>query len=249
MGLPFNITNPGIYIPGLLTSQEAQLVTELAGLTYASGDILYHDGTQFQRLAIGSNGTYLKVTTGLPSWSTVSGGGDVTKVGTPVNNQVGVWTGDGTLEGDAALTFDTTTDTLTTVNGVFSGDVTVADEAYDATAWNGSTEVPTKNAIRDKIESMSSGSGITRSVNVTSGNTNAGSSASTDYVYMVAGAHTISLPAASGNTNLYTIKNNHSANITVDTVGAETIDGTASISLAPEESVQIMSNGTNYFIV
>lgn len=33
-------------------------------------------------------------------------GGDVFKVGTPVNNQVGVWTGDGTIEGDTALTFD-----------------------------------------------------------------------------------------------------------------------------------------------
>jgi len=32
--------------------------------------------------------------------------GDVTKVGTPVNNQIGVWTGDGTLEGGAALTFN-----------------------------------------------------------------------------------------------------------------------------------------------
>lgn len=45
----------------------------------------------------------------------VGGGGDVTKVGTPVNNQVGVWTGDGTIEGDTNLTFDTSTDTLTTV--------------------------------------------------------------------------------------------------------------------------------------
>ena len=36
------------------------------------------------------------------------GGGDVTKVGTPVNNQVGIWTGDGTLEGDADLVFDGT---------------------------------------------------------------------------------------------------------------------------------------------
>jgi hypothetical protein len=30
----------------------------------------------------------------------------VTKVGTPVNNQIGVWTGDGTLEGDSGLTWD-----------------------------------------------------------------------------------------------------------------------------------------------
>lgn len=35
----------------------------------------------------------------------VGGSGDVIKVGTPVNNQVGIWTGDGTLEGDANLTF------------------------------------------------------------------------------------------------------------------------------------------------
>ena len=37
-----------------------------------------------------------------------STGGDVSKVGTPVNNQLGVWTGDGTIEGDAALTFSGT---------------------------------------------------------------------------------------------------------------------------------------------
>lgn len=34
--------------------------------------------------------------------------GDVTKVGTPVNNQVGVWTGDGTLEGTTDFTYDAT---------------------------------------------------------------------------------------------------------------------------------------------
>ena len=39
----------------------------------------------------------------------------------------------------------------------FSSDVIVPDEAYDATAWNGSLEVPTKNAIRDKIETMGGG--------------------------------------------------------------------------------------------
>jgi hypothetical protein len=36
------------------------------------------------------------------------GSGDVVKVATPVNNQVGVWTGDGTLEGDSDLIFDGT---------------------------------------------------------------------------------------------------------------------------------------------
>jgi len=42
-----------------------------------------------------------------PEWST-AGAGDVTKVGTPANNQVGVWTGDGTIEGDADFVFDGT---------------------------------------------------------------------------------------------------------------------------------------------
>lgn len=35
-------------------------------------------------------------------------------------------------------------------------DIEVLDEAYDATTWNGSNEVPTKNALRDKIETLSS---------------------------------------------------------------------------------------------
>jgi hypothetical protein len=38
-----------------------------------------------------------------------------------------------------------------------NADINVPDEAYDATTWNGSLEVPTKNAVRDKIESMSAG--------------------------------------------------------------------------------------------
>lgn len=46
------------------------------------------------------------------TWATPGGSGDVSKVGTPVDSQIGVWTGDGTIEGDTALTFDTTTDTL-----------------------------------------------------------------------------------------------------------------------------------------
>ena len=48
------------------------------------------------------------------TWQTVAGAGDVVKVGTPVNNQIGVWTGDGTMEGDSDFTWDGTT---LTVNG------------------------------------------------------------------------------------------------------------------------------------
>ena len=46
-----------------------------------------------------------------------------------------------------------------TIAGVktFSSDPIIPDEAYDATNWNGSLEPPTKNAVRDKIESMGAG--------------------------------------------------------------------------------------------
>ena len=48
------------------------------------------------------------------------------------------------------------------VGGVktFTSDPIIPDEAYDATAWNGVLEPPTKNAIRDKLELMSAGSGL-----------------------------------------------------------------------------------------
>lgn len=98
-----------------LTSAELSFVQNLAGLSYAQGDLLYYNGSELTRLPAGTDGWFLK-TQGAganPTWVAVPGGGDVLKVGTPVNNQIGVWTGDGTIEGDVDLTFDTATNTLT----------------------------------------------------------------------------------------------------------------------------------------
>jgi hypothetical protein len=47
----------------------------------------------------------------------------------------------------------------TFAGGTFAGDIIVPDEAYGA-GWNGSLEVPTKNAVYDKIESVVAGSGV-----------------------------------------------------------------------------------------
>ncbi|HRP30440.1 MAG TPA: hypothetical protein PKV73_01045 [Agriterribacter sp.] len=78
-----------------------------------------------------SSSTYLR---GDNTWATIGGGGDVTKVGTPVNNQLGIWTGDGTIEGDANLTFASSTlnigvagasTGLLTLSGVTSGTITI----------------------------------------------------------------------------------------------------------------------------
>lgn len=43
---------------------------------------------------------------------------------------------------------------VTLGSNTFTGDQFVPDEAYDATTWDGDLSAPTKNAIRDKIESL-----------------------------------------------------------------------------------------------
>jgi len=73
--LPFNITNPGIYLTGLPTSQEAAYLTNLTGLAYAAGDILYYNGGTMTRLPIGTETHVLTVTSGLPAWAVGTGGG------------------------------------------------------------------------------------------------------------------------------------------------------------------------------
>ncbi len=84
---------------------------------------------------------------GVATFAALAGSGDVSKVGTPVNNQVGVWTGDGTLEGDTALTFDTTTDTLATTN-ITATTVTAAlvGNATTSTNTTGNAATVTTNA-------------------------------------------------------------------------------------------------------
>lgn len=49
-----------------------------------------------------------------------SSSGDVSKVGIPVDDQVGVWTGDGTIEGDANFTWD---GSVQTIDGQFHVDI------------------------------------------------------------------------------------------------------------------------------
>lgn len=48
--------------------------------------------------------------------------------------------------------------------GTLTGDLIVPDEAYDATNWDGNLEVPTKNAVRDKIEALAAGGNPTESI-------------------------------------------------------------------------------------
>ena len=133
------------------------------------------------------------------------------------------------------------TGTTTSVN-----DIVVPDEAYGA-GWDGSLEVPTKNAVYDKIQTLSGG-GITRTVVVTSGNVTAGAAANTDYVYLISAAHTVTLPTAVGNTNRYTLKNNHTSPVALAFTSGQTADG-GGITLAPLSSVDLISTNSNWSII
>lgn len=78
----------------------------------------------------GNSGRFLTTDGTDASWAAIAGGGDVLKVGTPVDNQIGVWTGDGTLEGDSDLTWSGTAFGVTgniTVTGTVDGRDLAAD--------------------------------------------------------------------------------------------------------------------------
>lgn len=121
-------------------------------------------------LALGADGTFLKSNgaAAAPSFATPAGSGDVSKVGTPANNQVGVWTGDGTLEGDASLTFDTTTDTLSVAASgkIAMGAVNIIDDTAGTTtlsnidALDATTEATIEAAI-DTLANLTSVQGRT----------------------------------------------------------------------------------------
>jgi hypothetical protein len=111
----------------------------------ASGDLMYGNSTpKWSRLAKGADGKFLKLVAGLPSWETV------TSVSFGTTTQIPYMNAGGTdFIYSANLTFNGSLLAVT-------GNVSVTDEAYGA-GWDGSTNVPTKNAVYDKIQTLSGG--------------------------------------------------------------------------------------------
>lgn len=69
-----------------------------------------------------------------------------------------VGAGDGHLTAGTDNTYDIGASGATRPRNVYVGtDVFVATEAYDEAGWNGDLSVPTKDAVRDKIETISGG--------------------------------------------------------------------------------------------
>lgn len=99
--------------------------------------------------------------------------------------------------------------------------------------------------------SPSGGSGITRSVSSVAVNTTGGATAQVDYVYIVSGTTTLTLPTAVGNTNRYTVKRTDATlTTTIATTSAQTIDGGAGYTLTSQyESIDLISDGSNWLII
>lgn len=131
-------------------------VTGSGALTIAAGvvDIAMHSAT-------GTPGatTYLR---GDNTWTTPSGSGNVSKVGTPVDNQVSVWTGDGTIEGTSGLTYDGAALGITG-NITLSGTVDSIDIATDVAANTAKTGVT--GEISNIVEDTSPQLGGTLEIN------------------------------------------------------------------------------------
>jgi len=78
----------------------------------------------------------------------------------------------------------------------------------------------------------------------------ASAAASTDYVYLVSGSVTVTLPTAIGNTNLYTIKRTSTNTVIVAASGSQTIDGSSTISLNVQyQSIDLISDNANWNII
>jgi hypothetical protein len=93
-------------------------------------------------------------------------------------------------------------------------------------------------------------SGITRTISSISSATTAGSAATTDYVYLVTGITTLTLPTAVGNTNRYTIKRVGTNTVTVATTSSQTIDGsTTALINVQYQSLDIISDNSNWNVV
>lgn len=117
------------YVAGNITSGSYLRIHEVASpSTPASGWGLVYPKTDGKLYFKNDSGTEYDLT----EVGSGTGGGDVYKVGTPVNNQVGVWTGNGTIEGDADLTFDGT-------NLVVTGNVTSDQNRTQSTLTNPSS--------------------------------------------------------------------------------------------------------------
>ena len=125
--------------------------------TIAAGSILAANSADTLSAINSTTGTkILTNTAGTISWETSAGGGNVTKVGTPVDNQMAVWTGDGTLEGTSDFTYDgTSLNLITGKNFQIAGATILSDAAGTTTLSNiDALDATTEATIEAAIDTL-----------------------------------------------------------------------------------------------
>jgi len=105
---------------GTAAGLSATLVATSGGTaqsTYATGDILYASAANtLSKLAAGTNTHVLTLAAGVPTWAAPTGGtGTVTSSGTPLNNEVAVFTSGTDIDSDSTFTWD---GTILTANSI-----------------------------------------------------------------------------------------------------------------------------------
>ena len=103
--------------------------------------------------------------------------------------------------------------------------------------------------IQSQINAISVAEGINRTTVVTSTSSTASSTAKMDYVYLVSGTTTITLPTAVSNNNKYTVKNVGVNYVTVATTSGQTVDGSSTAVLTPNTSLDLISDNSNWHVI
>jgi len=147
----------------------------------------------------------------------------------------------------------------TTVTGLLKGDGTAVSAAVANTDYQvpiiltttGSSGAATFDGTTLNIPQYTGGSGgITRTIVSTASPLTAGSAAFTDYVYLVSGTTTITLPTAVGNTNRYTIKRVGTDPVTIATTSSQTIDGSLTALINVQyQSLDLVSDNANWNVI
>lgn len=162
---------------------------------------------------------------------------EMEKMRRELNNRINNLSGGGNANRNIAVGGNTSVlSTFTDINLKAGSNVTITYAKNQTTKYTDIT-----------IAAAGGGGGTIRSINSIAINTTAGSTAGTDYVYLVSGTTTLTIPTAVGNTNQYTIKNVGSGVVTVAFTGGETCDGSATLSLPVQyTSVDIISDTVNW---
>jgi len=130
----------------------------------------------------------------------------------------------------------------------------VSDLAYSA-SWNDNTDAPSKNAVYDKIETISALSNYSITTSAAGNYTVLTSDEVILKTGITSGGDVVTLPSGAATGQVFTIKDSSGAAnsadiIRIETAGTETIDGSSTFAMQTSyESTTFIFDGTNYSII